>query len=46
MLNPDNGDSIVLFANGENGLATCKQVPGLFPGAGDYPALAWAKSQS
>ncbi|MFT3756574.1 MAG: serine hydrolase domain-containing protein [Pseudoxanthomonas sp.] len=46
MLDPDNGDSIILFTNSENGPATYKQVLELFLGAGDYPAVDWVQSQS
>lgn len=45
-LDPASGDSVVLFTNSENGLATYKDVLRLFLGPGDYPAVDWASAQS
>ncbi|MFT3763096.1 MAG: serine hydrolase domain-containing protein [Pseudoxanthomonas sp.] len=46
VLDPDSGDSIVLFTNSENGLSTYREVLELFMGPGEYPAVDWASSQS
>lgn len=46
MLDLRSGDSVVLFTNSENGLASYKDVLRLFLGDGEYPAVDWARSQS
>lgn len=46
MLDPETGDSVVLFTNSENGLAAYKDVLEAFLGEGEYPAVDWARAQS
>lgn len=46
VLDPRTGDSIVLLTNSENGLSTYQEVLHLFMGAGEYPAVDWARAQS
>ena len=46
MLDPNTGESLVLFTNSENGLSTYKEVLRLFLGEDEYPAVDWAQSQS
>ena len=46
VLDPQSGESLVLFTNSENGLSTYREMLQLFLGEGAYPLVEWARTQS
>lgn len=46
MLDPESGDRMVIFTNGENGAQAFKEVLERFLGEGSYPAVDWVESRS
>lgn len=46
VLDPQSGESVVLFTNSENGPSTYQEVLELFLGEGAYPLVEWASAHS